>query len=80
MGVAPKLADGVDGFYAAYARGEVTSPPDELVELVLVPAVLNTPWAVWLDYPPAVKMLSRRLLMEHIAAGHALNVNVIKAD
>jgi hypothetical protein len=59
----------VVAFHEAYLRGELVPPPDDYAELILIPAVLNTPWAVYNEYPPAIKLQTRNLLISWLASG-----------
>lgn len=63
--------DGVEAFHAAYARREVTMPPKEYIDLILVPAVLHTPTVDFWAMPEMVQEKTRRLLFYYIAAGWA---------
>jgi hypothetical protein len=51
------------------ARGRIVTPPDEYMDLILVPAMLHIDPLVFLDYPPAMRYQIRTLLMHYIAAG-----------
>jgi hypothetical protein len=69
----------VDAFQAAYRRGQVTTPPDAYMDLILIPSILHIDPVVFMGYPPAIKAQTRNLLMAHIHAGHALNTSMIEA-
>lgn len=69
----PFLADRIVGFNEALARGRIVTPPDEYVELILVPALLHIDPLTFMDYPPAVQFKVRQLLMHYIAAGGLAN-------
>ncbi len=76
----PKLIDGIDGFHAAYARGHIVPIPQEYAEMIIIPAVLHTPWQVYRTYPPAVQAAILAWLPHYLAAGQGLNPDVIHAD
>lgn len=61
-------------------RGEVTRPPTEYIDLILVPNILHTPVAVFHEQPHIIQERTRRLLLTFIAAGWAGNVNLVKRE
>jgi len=48
--------------------------PDEYADLILVPAMLHIDPIAFMDYPPALRLKLRVLLMHYIAAGGGLHV------
>jgi hypothetical protein len=44
--------DGVDGFFAALRQSRLVRPPDEYIDLIIIPAVLHIDPLRLLDYPP----------------------------
>jgi|GEM_PF-4928139 len=48
--------------------------------MILIPAVLHTPWGVFRAYPPAVQAATLAWLSYFLAAGQGLNTDVIHAD
>jgi hypothetical protein len=72
--------DGVDAFHAGYQHGQVTTPPTEYADLILVPAILHTPTAQFWELPWIVQEKARRLLKTYIAAGWAGNPQLIQRD
>lgn len=72
--------DGVDAFHAGYIKGHVTRPPNEYVDLILVPAILHTPTAQFWELPFIVQEKMRGLLMRYIAGGWAGNTRLVKKD
>jgi hypothetical protein len=72
--------DGVDAFMSAYARGRLETPPDELLELIIIPAVLHTPWTLFRNYPPALQAATKRLVMVWLGGGQGMNPDVIHAE
>jgi hypothetical protein len=74
------LRDGIDGFHAAYADGRLVTPPDMYLELIVIPAVLHTPWTLFREYPPALQEMTKSLVMSWLAGGQGLNLDVIRAQ
>lgn len=68
----------MDAFHAAYVRGEVTMPPTEYTDLILVPTILHTPTVEFWELPPLMQEKMRRLLYRYIAAGWAGNTRTIR--
>jgi hypothetical protein len=58
----------------------LVTPPDTYLELIVIPAVLHTPWATYNDYPPALQVATKTLLMSWLAGGQGLNTDVIHGD
>lgn len=67
------MSDRIVGFNEALARGRIVTPPEEYADLVLVPAILHIDPLMFLDYPPAMQIKIRTLLMYYIASGGVLN-------
>lgn len=65
-------------FHAGYLHGQVTRPPDEYIDLVLIPAILHTPTAHFWTLPWPVQEKTRRLLLQYIAGGWAGNTDLLK--
>lgn len=70
--------DGVDAFHAGYLRGELTRPPDEYTDMILIPAILHTQSTDFWQLPPLVQEKTRRLLQRYIAAGWAGNTRTVR--
>lgn len=51
------------------ARGRIVSPPDEYLDLVIIPAMLHIDPLAFMAYPPALQYKLRHLVMYHVAAG-----------
>lgn len=65
-------------FHLAYRDGRVVTPPDEYMDLVLVPMYLHIDPLHFAEYPEMVRRRIRRLLMETIAGGWAGNPAMVK--
>ena len=70
--------DGVDAFHAGYVRGQVTRPPDEYTDMILIPAILHMRTVEFWALSPIVQEKTRRLLQRYIAAGWAGNTRTVK--
>ena len=50
------------------------------MDFILVPSILHIDPMAFQDYPPALQLRVRSMLMNHIGAGHALNTNVVERN
>lgn len=62
----------MEAFHAAYSHGELVQPPDDYMDLILIPAVLHTSWSEFAGYPLAIQERIRALLMFYLAAGQGM--------
>ncbi|MCX7851801.1 MAG: hypothetical protein N2383_03355 [Caldilineales bacterium] len=65
---------------SAYAHGRLAPPPDLFLEIIVIPAILHTPWALFRTYPPAVQLATKHWLLTWLAAGQGMNTDVIYAQ
>lgn len=73
--------DGVDGFHAALRRGQLVRPPDEYLDLIVIPAVLHIdPLRLLADYPPVLRETLRVYVMTWLAGGQGLNLDMVQGD
>ena len=73
----PKLIDRVEGFHAAYRGGRTVAPPDEYMDLILIPQALHIDPLTFAGYPPQLQGRIRHLLLINIAQGWAGKMEVI---
>lgn len=59
-------------FHAAYNDGRFVPPPDDYLDLILIPAVLHIDPLVFAEYPPAMALKIRVLAMHYIASGQGM--------
>lgn len=68
----------MEGFHAGLSRGRLTQPPDEYLDLIVIPAVLHVdPLRLVAEYPPALREALRTWVMYWLAGGQGLNLDVI---
>jgi hypothetical protein len=72
--------DGVDGFFAALRQSRLVRPPDEYIDLIVIPAVLHIDPLRLLDYPPVLRETLRAWVMTWLAGGQGLNLDVVQRD
>lgn len=54
-------------------RGRIANIPDEYAELVLIPATLHISPMEFMNYPPALQIKIRHLLMHYLASSGGLH-------
>ena len=72
--------DGVDGFHAALRQGRLVRPPDEYLDVIVIPAVLHIDPLALQNYPPALHAAVRAWVMAWIGSGQGLNLDVVQSD
>lgn len=58
----------------------MTRPPDDYIDLILIPNILHTPAATFWEMPWVLQEKTRRLLQPFIAAGWAGNLATIRRE
>lgn len=53
-------------------------PPSEYMDMILVPAILHTPYVDFMALPLLVQQKMRYLLYRYIGAGWAGNTNLVR--
>jgi hypothetical protein len=72
--------DGVDGFFAALRQGRLVRPPDEYLDLIVLPAVLHIDPLRLLDYPPVLREVLRTWVLTWLGGGQGLNLDMVQRD
>lgn len=62
------------GFHEALARGRFVTPPEEYLDLVMIPAMLHIDPLRLMEYPPALLYKLRGLALHYAAAGGYIHV------
>jgi hypothetical protein len=72
--------DGVDGFFAALRQGRLVRPPDDYLDIIVIPAVLHIDPLRLLDYPPVLRETLRTWVMTWLGGGQGLNLDMVQRD
>lgn len=67
----------MDAFHAAYSRGRLVRPPDEYLDLILIPQHLHIDPLTFDRYPAALQERMRNLLMINLRYGWSGNPEMI---
>ena len=65
-------------FHSAYTDGRLVPPPDEYVDLILIPMYLHIDPLRFAEYPEMLRARMRSLLMQAVQGGWAGNPGVVR--
>lgn len=68
----------MDAFHAAYRRQQLVEPPDEYIDLVLIPRYLHIDPVTFHAYPPLLQERIRHLFMLNLRYGWSGNPEMIE--
>ena len=61
------------------SRGQLVAPPEEYLDLIVIPAVLHVdPLRLVAEYPPALREALRAWVLHWLAGGQGINLDVIE--